>query len=62
MKTPEQYRLEALERVRKTSKIEARVTKSERTELNKIAKAEKKTVSDLLRMVVNNYKKTRYGI
>ena len=49
-------------RERKTSKIEARVTKSERTELNKIAKAENKTVSDLLRIIVNNYKKTRNGI
>jgi len=47
---------------RKTEIINARMTKLERQELKLIAKAEKKTVSDLLRMVVKNYKKTRYGI
>jgi len=49
-------------RERKTAKIEARVTKSERIELNKIAKAENKTVSDMLRIIVKNYKKQDNGI
>jgi len=47
---------------KKTEIVNARMTKLERQELKLIAKAEKKTVSDLLRLVVNNYKKTRYGI
>ena len=47
---------------RKTEIVNTRMTKNERQELKLIAKAEKKTVSDLLRMVVKNYKKTRNGI
>ena len=41
----------------RTEIVNARVTKLERQELKLIAKHSKKTVSDLLRETINNYKK-----
>ena len=42
----------------KTEIINARVTKSERQELRLIAKNHKKSISELIRETINNYKKT----
>jgi hypothetical protein len=42
----------------KTEIINVRLTKKERINLNEIAKRDKKTVSDLIREGINNYKKT----
>ena len=43
---------------KKTETINARVTKRERQELRIIAKHYKKSVSDIIRETINNYKKT----
>ncbi len=46
----------------RTEIINARVTKRERIALKIIAKHHKKTISDLIREGINNYKKTTNGI
>jgi len=46
----------------KTEIINARITKTERIILKAIARRNKKTISDLIREGINNYKKTTNGI